>query len=233
MSSVLNFIYSVEKVKIKGFSGICFKTKFNTDKLKVNNGSLPFIDYPNNFNKFTPNRQAEFITGRYLARKALLELGSPETIVPVGKNRAPRWPTGFVGSISHTNDIVYCAVARLRSLDVLGIDIERLFDEKTTNGISDSIVKKQEMDMIINLRMPLTWALTVVFSAKESLFKALYPRLGVYFDFLDVDIVNINEEDKTFTIKIKNILSKKLGDRSEYIGRYSFLDQEVMTILYS
>src|SRR4051812_36385382 len=73
---------------------------------------------------FAPKRKMEYLTGRHYARTALGRLldapgkgsgkgtGSTgmalQTIGPIlsDANRAPIWPEGFVGCISHTRD--YC-----------------------------------------------------------------------------------------------------------------------------
>ncbi|HDX8597363.1 TPA: 4'-phosphopantetheinyl transferase superfamily protein, partial [Aeromonas dhakensis] len=43
-------------------------------------------------------------------------------------------------------------------------------------------------------------ALTLIFSAKESLFKALYPRVGRYFDFLDARWLTMTEQTLTLEL---------------------------------
>ncbi|WP_181167477.1 hypothetical protein [Mesorhizobium sp. B2-6-5] len=71
-----------------------------------------------------PARRREFRAGRLYVRQALRGLGIPETVIPIGPDRAPIWPTGVVGSISHNRSL--CAVAVGLSADYrsIGIDIE-------------------------------------------------------------------------------------------------------------
>ena len=59
-------------------------------------------------------------------------------------------------------------------------------------------------------RISIQNALTLIFSAKESLFKALYPSVGYYFDFKDAEITEVNYT-QTF---LKFRLLKSLGARS-------------------
>ncbi|MGL6523541.1 4'-phosphopantetheinyl transferase superfamily protein, partial [Aeromonas dhakensis] len=51
-------------------------------------------------------------------------------------------------------------------------------------------------------------ALTLIFSAKESLFKALYPRVGRYFDFLDARWLAMTEQ--TLTLELVDSLTPTL-----------------------
>ena len=48
-----------------------------------------------------PARLAEFAQGRMHARIALARFGLADASIPMGSKRAPLWPAGFVGSISH------------------------------------------------------------------------------------------------------------------------------------
>ncbi len=69
----------------------------------------------------SPARQAEFATGRRLARELLLESGMPAHAIGVGAWREPLFPPGVFGSICHAHGL--CAVALSRSAP-LGIDLE-------------------------------------------------------------------------------------------------------------
>jgi 4'-phosphopantetheinyl transferase EntD len=81
----------------------------------------------------TPERLTEFLHGRKHARQALAQLGVNEPSIPTSADRAPVWPQGFVGSISHVpadvqhkqSGWVIAAVARSEHCCGLGIDLER------------------------------------------------------------------------------------------------------------
>ena len=74
-------------------------------------------------------RDAEFQSGRELARSLLTACRAPTVEVPVAPDRSPVWPVGFVGSITHTTDWVGVAVARTADVAGLGIDAELIRDE--------------------------------------------------------------------------------------------------------
>jgi 4'-phosphopantetheinyl transferase EntD len=126
-----------------------------------------------------PARQAEFAAGRTAARLALADLGLPPVAVPMGADRAPHWPAGLAGSLTHAGGVALAAV--LRAPAAVGIDIEP--DADLPADVLDSILTPAERAALPDLR-----AARVVFSAKEAFFKAQYPRTGrmIGFDAADV-----------------------------------------------
>jgi len=69
-------------------------------------------------------RKREFITGRILARKAMARFGRGHSTLLPGKDRAPIWPLGLIGSISHTAAHCAAAVACTRDVHFVGVDVE-------------------------------------------------------------------------------------------------------------
>jgi 4'-phosphopantetheinyl transferase EntD len=134
-----------------------------------------------------PKRRAEFATARRLARAALGALGvAPVSLVP-GPDRAPTWPAGVVGSISHTQD--YCAVVvdRASEIRAIGLDVEAL--RPIEPALLGHIVTPREQRWID--AQPAAerdqWAL-VFFSAKESYYKCQYPITRRFLDFPAVEL---------------------------------------------
>jgi hypothetical protein len=73
---------------------------------------------------------------------------------------------------------------------------------------------------------------TVVFSAKESLFKCLYPLILVFFEFQDAcveSIVPASDVDGVLSIRLRQILGPEIGPDRAFIGRYAFQDGHVHT----
>lgn len=70
-----------------------------------------------------PERRAEFVTGRVLARQALAVLGIQWASIPVARSGAPVWPAGLVGTITHSVGLRACAVARRGEHAGVGIDV--------------------------------------------------------------------------------------------------------------
>ena len=74
------------------------------------------------------DRMRELKTGRTYAKRALSMMGVNDVELPIGIDRSPVWPTGFVGSITHARSCGrgYCAAAVARSNEIraIGIDVE-------------------------------------------------------------------------------------------------------------
>ena len=138
-------------------------------------------------------RRREFLTGRNLARAALADLGVPPG--PIGRrpDRSPAWPSGVIGSISHTDGLVAAAVARPRRpgttggaperLVGLGLDVE--VDQPLPEEVAARVLRADER---LALGTANTTESTVVFSAKESVFKAVNPMTGRWLEPEDVEI---------------------------------------------
>src|SRR5688572_29915305 len=71
-----------------------------------------------------PKRQNELAVGRVLARRLLERLGFATGPLLARPDRVPRWPPGAVGSISHTNGLCVCVVARASDAIAIGVDVE-------------------------------------------------------------------------------------------------------------
>ena len=131
-------------------------------------------------------RLQEFAAGRAHARKALQELGLPSPVIPIGANRAPQWPPGFVGSISHAGDLVVVAVAASTVLRAIGVDLEPGIPLDA--DLLNRVCRPEEVARLRALPSPLHQA-KLVFSAKESVYKCVAPLLGIFLEFADVEIL--------------------------------------------
>jgi 4'-phosphopantetheinyl transferase EntD len=146
-----------------------------------------------------PGRQREFAAGRACARLALARLGyQPAPLLP-GPDRAPAWPQGAVGSITHCRD--YCAAAAaLRSeLRTLGIDAE--LNQPLPEGVAELVCTPLELDWSASAqRRGADWR-TLIFSAKESVYKAWQPLTGEWLGYRNVEL-RIDAETATFEARL-------------------------------
>lgn len=129
-------------------------------------------------------RRQELAVGRHLARGLLAERGVPPAPLLRREDRTVIWPAGFIGSITHTKDVVAVAVARADEVPWLGIDVE--LSRVSTNLVS-RILRPEEQAAVAGLAEDeVRRRTTVVFSAKEAFYKAQYPHTEVYLGFGDV-----------------------------------------------
>lgn len=127
----------------------------------------------------SPERLAEFRTARSCAREALRALGEPVTSIPVGVDRAPVWPAGIVGSITHCVGYRAAVVAKREHVLAVGVDAEP--DAPLPPGVAEGTLTAGETAATRCLSAGTNWD-RLLFSAKESVFKLqtqLQPALHI------------------------------------------------------
>ncbi|MEM1375068.1 MAG: hypothetical protein AAGF78_11880 [Pseudomonadota bacterium] len=139
-------------------------------------------------------RTREIIAGHILARDLMAEAGLDPRPLLRGPDRAPVWPRGFTGSITHTDGIIAAAFGP-RHLGTIGIDIEA---PAQLNPAMDARIRchGEEGDVIS------------LFVAKEAVFKAQFPRTGAMLAHHDVRIARTGD---AFTADINGKRSMAQG----------------------
>lgn len=135
-----------------------------------------------------PRRRWEFRAGRHCARRALAALGLPASPILVGEHRAPRFPLGVLGSITHTSPPIPVALALATRADRyggLGVDLERRGGTATLER--ELIASPPELAARPTV-LPPGLHLDLLFSAKEAAYKALYPWVRRQLGFDEVAV---------------------------------------------
>ncbi len=148
-----------------------------------------------------PARMREFALGRLCARRALAGLGASgasrasgasavravlvpdgEPEVLVGPRREPLWPPAIVGAITHDGSFAAAAVAHARDAAGLGLDLARC--APLPAGVDEIVCTPDERRWIAAraAASAVPWE-TIVFSAKESVYKAISAHVGRFVDF--------------------------------------------------
>jgi 4'-phosphopantetheinyl transferase EntD len=156
-------------------------------------------------------RRHEFAAGRLLAREAFALLAAQSSprqserqsafarARPLlrGQHGEPLWPEGSIGSLTHTKDAAaLAAVPDDRASVFLGIDLERL-DRGISDPAWEHILSPPEEAFFRGLEaesgegLRATYFRLLIFSAKESLYKALFPASGTYFGFQDASAIDL------------------------------------------
>jgi len=149
-----------------------------------------------------PKRRREFIAGRIYARQALSELGHPPGPIVKNSCRAPLWPDGFVGAISHTHALCAAVVGRAADIASIGVDLED--DTELEPELIPIICDPSELRGRSGIETSIAIDLPkLVFIAKEALYKLYNPITRYFLDFLDVNIV-VNPISKTFEAYLTN-----------------------------
>lgn len=148
------------------------------------------------------SRQRDFTLGRTAARQALAAAGITDAVLPRADNGAPLWPTGFIGSITHTQGYAAALAARADAVQGLGIDAERIGG--VTEALAPRLFCEAEKDWLAHLPAALQpLAMTSLFCAKEAAFKASNPPAGtaLHFRTLHIEVQGPLERDGTFCVR--------------------------------
>ena len=138
-------------------------------------------------------RRREFVAGRLCAQRALAASGAPAGgCLPRDGDGLPVWPSGWVGCISHSEDWAVAATAPSSRVRGLGIDIQALIDDSVV-GLTESMVATPEEMRCLLETMDRRHAFTLLFSAKEALYKALYPALRTFQDFDAARVIRVQD----------------------------------------
>jgi 4'-phosphopantetheinyl transferase EntD len=133
-------------------------------------------------------RRREFAVVRSCARRAMEKLGVPPQPLLPGERGAPQWPAGLTGSMTHCDG--YCAAALARSADLASLGIDAEPDGPLPEGVLDAVSLPAERERLLRLghRHPGTHWDRLLFSAKESVYKAWFPLTEQWLDFSEADI---------------------------------------------
>jgi enterobactin synthetase component D len=177
-------------------------------------------------------RRIEVLAGRWCAREALRALGSPHAEAPIlsDASRAPVWPAGLVGSITHTQGFAAAAVAESAAARSLGIDTEQRFTLDRARRLDAYLAHPGEVAALVHgAAFDEDVAATLVFSAKESVFKCLHPFVRKHFGFHAARVVRV--EGGRFIVRLTEGLTAEFVEGYELRGGYAVTPEHVHTAL--
>jgi 4'-phosphopantetheinyl transferase EntD len=170
------------------------------------------------------SRQREFATARSCARQALAQLGLPPAPILRGAKREPLWPAGIVGSITHC--LGYRAAAVAFSTDILALGIDAEPDGPLPDGVAGHVLRAEERRWLEHAPPAIAWD-RVIFSAKESIYKAWFPLAARWLDFGDA-IVTIDPREGNFHAEL---LVEAPPGLAELSGRFLVAEGLVLTAI--
>ncbi len=179
-----------------------------------------------------PKRRAEFATARDCARRALARLGHPPAPILTGPSREPLWPQEAVGSLTHCEGYRAAAVARAGDIATLGIDAET--NEPLPEGVAELVTVGDERRTLSQLAVSepgVAWD-RVLFSAKESVYKAWFPLTGAWLDFTECELT-IHPHNGTFTGRLL-VPGPRIGARTieQFTGRWAIRERHILTAVW-
>jgi enterobactin synthetase component D len=171
-----------------------------------------------NARKTHSKRGVERPAGRLAAMKAHSRLGVEAFDIANDPEGAPVFPEGFAGSISHADGLACAVTASRNDNRSVGVDVE-LASRRVSPAAAEHIANDDEKQLPVNL----------VFSIKETRFKAIYPLVRKRFSFDAASIVSIGEN--TFSVRLNTDLSAEWHAGSVLEGFWEQEGDYAMTIL--
>lgn len=181
-----------------------------------------------------PKRVREYTAGRWCAASALRRAGHGGPFdVGMSEERAPLWPRGFVGSITHSKDFAAAAVGHEDELRGLGIDWEELIAEKTIADIHPIALTEDEHRRYDRGCVPLDFRqlVTLTFSAKESVYKCIRPLVADFFEFHDAEVTEVDTARGAFRFRLLKDLGFGFDCGFEGVGAFLFAGDYVRTLV--
>ncbi len=176
-------------------------------------------------------RQAEYLAGRLCAREGIRRVSGRASVPVVGADRAPQWPAGMVGSISHGSGWAGSLVAANHNWRGLGLDVEQLLPSARAERLAAEILTPDELQQLQELT-PEQRArrVSLSFSLKESLFKALYPLVLRRFYFHDAELL-VCHDDGRARLRLLIDLAGDWPAGSELHGQFCAFDGRLLSLV--
>jgi enterobactin synthetase component D len=191
------------------------------------------IEMPASINRAVQSRRAEFLLGRICAREAVRSI-DPYFNGPIDlqNDRSPRWPSGTLGSITHCTHVAAAAVCATTVASGIGLDVICRLTPALAKELAPVILHPEEFAYeYVYCETKFSWFVGLVFSIKESLFKALYPSSKTYFDFKDARLVSLDENKQKYSLRLERSLNNIWGEGSVFQGEYLESKGHLLTLI--
>lgn len=185
------------------------------------------IPLPSRLQQAVSKRRAEYLASRLLVRSVMAELGMADFILTNAPDRSPCWPAGVQASLSHSAGVV--VVAATRQPCAIGVDVEQLMSETTAQETAELLMNEQEQQLLQTLPVSFSTAATLLFSLKESLYKALWPQLHQPMDFLDAELVSVDFAQQRATLRLTQNFSGCFAHGTLVKAGFMWRDNQVIT----
>ncbi len=175
------------------------------------------------------SRQAEFITGRLCSAAALAVQGIEHHVVGSNTDRSPIWPGGVRGAISHKNHLAVAVASN--NAQFVGVDLEVELSASRIARIKSKIIDQQEMAVLEAADIDFVAGFTLVFSAKETLYKAIYPFVKRYLGFSTSKLTGFT--DDTLTLELRPDIAQFVPHPASFSIKHRHFRDFRLTLLIS
>jgi len=189
------------------------------------------IHYPTSLQRAVVKRKSEYLAGRLCAQQALKSIGILPIDILADDNRCPIFPEGIQGSITHTSKTAIAVVSKTPGLKGIGIDLEQLVKEELMHEIASQIIFGEESDLLKSDKSEPRCTFSLIFSLKESFFKAAYHQVGQFFNFDAVRLAEIDFDAELARIEVMQNLCEGLEKGMLVSGRFKIFDNRVLSMV--
>ncbi|NRB57485.1 MAG: 4'-phosphopantetheinyl transferase superfamily protein [Salinicola sp.] len=190
------------------------------------------LSLPDRLTTAAAKRRAEFLAGRLSARHALAELTGSLATPAQDAEQLPRWPAGTVGSITHSRGLAAAVVAGQEACRGIGLDAEVEMTAERARRLAPQILVASERAWFDHLPGERQGEfLTVAFSLKESLFKALYPLVRRRFYFPHARVTAWDADGGTVAIELLETLSPEWRAGARLTGQVAKIGDYLLTLI--
>ncbi|WP_455826849.1 4'-phosphopantetheinyl transferase family protein [Pseudomonas graminis] len=210
---------------------VLLSTRFDPGLLADGDFQRSAVPPPPSIQRSVAKRQAEFLAGRLCARAALQQLDQLDCIPAIGEDRAPVWPAHISGSITHSTGHAAAIVGHKAQWRGLGMDLENLLSLERAERLAGEILTTDELQRMAALpREQIALAVTLTFSAKESLFKALYPIVQKRFYFEHAEVLEWSEAGH-IRLRLLTDLSAEWCHGKELVGQFALDGEQLLSLV--
>ncbi|MGV8921311.1 MAG: 4'-phosphopantetheinyl transferase family protein [Pseudomonas sp.] len=204
---------------------------FDPKKLLDGDFQRAGIAPPATIQRSVAKRQAEFLAGRLCAREAMLQLDGRRYVPDIGEDRAPIWPVDICGSITHSHGWAAAIVGQRQQWRGLGMDMENLLDHDRARRLAAEILTPDELQrMAAAAEEQIGLWVTLTFSLKESLFKALFPLVQKRFYFEDAQLLDWSANGNA-RLRLDIDLSREWHKGRELAAQFSVQDGQLLSLV--
>ncbi|QXH52742.1 4'-phosphopantetheinyl transferase superfamily protein [Pseudomonas fakonensis] len=199
---------------------------FDPARLAADDFQRAGIEQTASLQRSVAKRQAEYLAGRVCAREALRLLDGRDYVPATHEDRSPIWPAGIRGSITHGQGWAAAVVGA--QVAGLGLDQESLLTEERAERLAGEILTAAELHRLDRSQQALT--VTLTFSLKESLFKALYPITGQRFYFEHAEVLQWSTDGHA-RLRLLTDLSATWRHGVELDGQFCVQDGHLLSLI--
>lgn len=165
-------------------------------------------------------RRGEFLRSRWLYHNIAIGAG------PLLRTTSgiPSWAPGLTGALSHKRGHVAICLESTKIVRGIGIDLE---GQQWSEGLEKKFCNDQELmivDHVAKVPEVKREILTAIFSAKESIYKLIYPIGGIDFYFEDAILCEVNLAQLKMTFQIERDLSESTPRGTRVVCDYMSVD---------